>query len=134
MIDCFERLIGENTYTITQLPARRALRLQAKLFKLLSPSLSILLSPENENMTRHIEMVPKSLSLLSESLDDKTFDLLVIEIMQGVRRNGKEITDKTIDLEFAGELNELFLVMKEVLEVNYGDFFRQGGIIHQVLA
>ena len=86
MIDCFERLIGENTYTITQLPARRALRLQAKLFKLLSPSLSILLSPENENMTRHIEMVPKSLSLLSESLDDKTFlsDGSTVSVSNGI--------------------------------------------------
>lgn len=129
MIETFEKKIGENSYMITQLPARRALKLQAKLFKMIGPAIGAMISVDEKNSDSLKEMTPKALQMLADNIDDKTFDSLVLEILQGVRKNGSEITDKTIDLQFAGSLNELFMLIKEVVEVNFGDFFREGGIL-----
>jgi hypothetical protein len=129
MIETIEKNIGNSRYMITQLPARRALRLQAKLLKLLGPSAGVMLLAASKDILNADDSIPKAISLLVEQLDEKTFDQFVVEMLQGVRKDGVELNEKTIDLEFSGNLNELFLVLKEVLGANFGDFFQEGGII-----
>lgn len=129
MIETREKIINGSTYSVTQLPARRALKLQAKLIKLLGPAVSTIFIASGDLDTAD-QSIPKAVSALVTQLDDKTFDQLVLELLQGqVRRDGKEITEHVLDLEFAGKLNELFLVISFVLEVNFGDFFQEGGIL-----
>lgn len=134
MIETKEKIINGSTYSVTQLPARRALRLQAKLVKLLGPAASAIFVASGDLDTAD-QAIPKAVASLASQLDDKNFDQLVLELLQGQARiNGKEITEHVLDMEFAGKLNELFLLLGFVLEVNFGDFFREGGILSQFLS
>lgn len=114
MIETKEKEIGGAVYTVTQLPARRALKLKAKLLKLFGPALTqiLLLSNDAEEkkpdemttdeLASQLSMNPvdkyriadlrkggmvKGVQLLVSNLDDKTFDELCVEILQGVRRD-----------------------------------------------
>lgn len=131
MIETKEKVIGESNYMVTQMPAMRAVRMQARLLKLLGPSFAaILASDDTKNLDNAL---PLAISLLVDKLDEKTFEQLVLDLLQGVRKEGAELTKAKIDYEFSGNLNELFLVMQYVLEVNFSDFFQAGGIIAQLI-
>lgn len=155
MIETKEKTIGNSVYTVTQLPARRALKLKARLFKMFGPALTqiFLTSQEveekkpdemtNEELANQLSVsavdkykigdmrkasVVRGVQLMVANLDDKTFDELCMEILQGVRRDGSELTSGMIDQVFAGDLTSLYAVLFFVLEVNYADFFGLSGI------
>ena len=128
MYQTIEKTINGSTYSVTQLPARRALKLKARLLKVFGPSLAqMVFTRENESPLDQ-ENVVKAITLLVNQLDDATFERLTVEILQGVRKGGMELTESLIDSEFAGDLGTLFLVLGFVMEVNYGSFFAQSGI------
>lgn len=133
MIETLEKEINGSKYSVTQLPARRALKLQAKLAKILGPCCSEIFIAAGKDVDSADSIIPKAISLLLDKIDDKTFDEFVVEMLQGVRKSGIELTASTVDLEFAGNLNELFLVLKFVLEANFSDFFSGGGILSSLL-
>jgi len=141
MIKTEEKFIGGARYMVTQLPARRALRLKAKLLKILgAPIAQLFMSDDPKKPTEIIgadgkpEMciykddVVKALPILFANLDEKTYESLILELMQGVRKDGMELNESLIDTEFAGELNVLLQVVWFVIEMNFGSFF-QGGVI-----
>lgn len=133
MIETIEKKIGNSSYMITQFPARRALKLQAKLLKMIGPSAALIFAAAAKDLDTADDAIPQAVRLLAEQLDDKTFDTFVVELLQQVRKDGVELNEKTIDFEFAGRLNELFLVVQQVLEVNFGDFFQEGGILKSLM-
>ena len=154
-IETKEKKIGEAVYSVTQLPARRSLRLKAKLIKMFGTSITQLLLTGTESAEKSLDemskkerenflsvnpvdrcqinemrksSVVKGIQLLAETIDEKVFDELIGELLQGVRRDGVELTSSVIDHVFAGELMTLYHVIWFVLEVNYADFFALGGI------
>lgn len=133
MIQTKEKQIKGAVYSVTQLPARRALRLKAKLLRLFGPALAQLFLPGSnaESMSglpfSKAEAVRAVESLMSQ-LDDKTFESLVLELCQGVRKDGMELTDSVIDIEFAGDLGTLMQVLWFVIDCNFGSFFVESGI------
>lgn len=137
MIEAKDKVINGCKYTVTQMTARTALRMQAKLLKLLGPSASVLFSQAGktlEEAEKSMEtLMPMAVNMLVNQLDDKTFDSLVMELMQGVRKDGIELTPQILDMEFSGKLNTLFLVLQYVIEVNFGDFFMEGGILQGLI-
>lgn len=130
MIETLTKNINGSSYSVTQLTARRALRLQAKLIKLLGPSVSLFVSSYESEAS---EVFPKAINLLASQIDENEFENLVMDIIQGVRKDGVELTPSIIDLEFAGKINSLCKVLGYVLEVNFGDFLEPEGIIGQLL-
>lgn len=133
MIDTKDKEINGCMYAVTQMPAMRAIGMQARLIKLLGPSFATMFVAATEDIKTADRSIPQALMILSSQLDEKTFQQLVLDLMQGVRKDGVELTKSIIDIEFAGKLNTLFLVMQFVLEVNYADFFQEGGIIKALL-
>lgn len=157
MIETKEKTIGSSVYSVTQLPARRALKLKAKLLKLFGPALTqIFLTSQETEEKKPEEMTTEELAsqlsisavdkykigdmrkasvvrgvqLLVQNLDEKTFDDLCLEVLQGVRKDNVELRPETIDMHFAGDLSSLYALIFFVLEVNYADFFgliRTGG-------
>jgi hypothetical protein len=133
MIQTKEKQIKGAVYSVTQLPARRALRLKAKLLRLFGPALVQLFLPggTNESMSglpfSKTEAVLAVESLMAQ-LDDKTFENLVMELCQGVRKDGMELTESVIDIEFAGDLGTLMQVLWFVIDCNFGSFFGESGI------
>ena len=131
MIETKEKVIGDSNYMVTQMTALRAVKMQARIIKLLGPSFAAMVSATDKSNPD--SCLPFAISLLTEKLDEKSFESLVLDLMQGVRKDGAELSRADIDLEFAGKLNELFLVMQFVLEVNFSDFFQEGGIIAELI-
>ena len=133
MIQTREKQIKGALYSVTQLPARRALRLKAKLLRLFGPALAQLFLPggNQENIAglpfSKAEAVRAIESLMAQ-LDDKTFENLVLELCQGVRKDGMELTESVIDVEFAGDLGTLMQVLWFVIDCNFGSFFGESGI------
>lgn len=143
MIETRTKDINGATYSVTQLPARRALKLQCKLMRIFGPPLAqLFLSTDSKASDQVVindtdgsaialpftkDEAVKSLALIMAQLDDKTFESLVLELLQGVRKSGVELTEPVIDLEFAGDLATLIKVLWFVLEVNYDNFFGDRG-------
>ena len=116
MIETREKQINGSVYICTQLPARRALRMKAKLLRIFGPALAQLFLPGGKDQRAwpgflfQKEKLCKAIESLMSQLDDKTFESLVLELCQGVRKEGMELTDSVIDVEFAGDLPTLMQV------------------------
>jgi hypothetical protein len=90
MYQTIEKTINGSTYSVTQLPARRALKLKARLLKVFGPSLAqMVFTRENESPLDQ-ENVVKAITLLVNQLDDATFERLTVEILQGDHMPGEE--------------------------------------------
>jgi len=131
MIETQEKIIGDCTFMVTQMTALRAVKMQARLLKLLGPSFATIISASDKASPD--SCLPQAVSLLADKLDEKSFENLVVDLMQGVRKNGVEMTRLDIDMHFAGNLNQLFLLLQFILEVNFSDFFLEGGIIADLI-
>ena len=128
MIEVKKKIIEGSEYSVTQMTARHALQTQAKLIKMFGSSMGDALVAFAHTGSEDYAMA-KALSTFAMQLDEKTFDKMVFELLVGVRKEGMELTDSIIQLEFAGKLNEMFLVIWFVLEANYSDFLAESGII-----
>lgn len=126
MIETKEKVIGESNYSVTQMPAMTAIKMQARLLRLIGPSFGAMVASGDDSS------IPTAISLLTDKLDANTFETLVLDLCRGARKDGVEMTRQKIDLDFAGNLNELFRVIQFILEVNFSDFFQEGGIIAEL--
>jgi hypothetical protein len=133
MIETKEKEINGATYMVTQMTARRAIRMQARLVKLLGSFFSQLYLSGSNDPLRAEMAFPNAVKVLAENLDEKTFEQLVLDLTQGVRKDGMELKPEVIDLEFAGKLNDLFLLLVFILEANFSDFFAEGGILQALI-
>lgn len=127
-IQTLEKEINGAIYSCTQLPARRALKLKAKLIKLLGPMVAQIFSGGAQEGNANIVKAVEALAL---NLDETVYESLVVEILQGVRKNGMELQPAIIDLEFAGDFGTLYSVLWFALETNFSSFFSLLGIGNQ---
>jgi hypothetical protein len=135
MIETREKIIEGNTYMVTQLPARRAIKLKVKLMKLFGPVLAqLFLTINDADEFESKKNLVKAVEILSEHIEENTFEALVLELLNGVRKNNVELTSHVIDLEFAGNMGELYQVLWFVVEVNFSNFFSLMGIGNQFIA
>ncbi len=114
MIETKEKIIDGSSYSVTQLPARRAIKLQTRLVKLFG---SIFMGNDSS-----------SFQSVCQNLDENQFESLCMEMIQGVRKNGMELTPATFDLEFAGDLAGIYKLLFFVIEVNFSNFLELLGI------
>lgn len=124
MIETRDKVINNATYSVTQLPARRAIRLKAKLIKMFGASIAQFLDSAESGIYKAV----KAIESLSMTLDENQFENLCMELLTGVRKNGMELTPAIIDLEFAGDIASLYQVIWFVIEVNFSNFFQMIGI------
>ena len=127
MIETKDKTIGDSVYSVTQMPGLTALRMQSKLLKLVGPSFAQMVASAGSKSLD--SGLASAASLLFNQLDPDTFENLVKDLLKGVRKDGKEIDKNILNMDFAGNLNELFQVLQYVIEVNYADFFQDGGIL-----
>lgn len=132
MIQTKEKIIDGASYSVTQMTARRALRMKAKLLRIFGASLAQIFLPSKEEPMKGMafskEEAVKAIQALAMSLDDDVFESLVVDLLSSVRKNGIELNEHVIDIEFAGDLMTLFNVVWFVLEVNFSSFFGESGI------
>lgn len=132
MIETKEKKIGESNYSVTQMTARRALRMKARLLRLFGPSLAQMFLPGGDSPMKGMAFskgdAVKAVESLACGLEDSVFDRLVVDLLSGVRKDGVELTEAIIDHEFAGDLGTLLKLVWFVLEVNFSSFFGESGI------
>ncbi len=133
-IETREKEINGSRYTVTQLPARRAIRLKAKLIRILGPVIAqvFVTVTEKKNDLDQKDSIVKAVELLGANLNENDFENTIVEILQGVRKDGVELVPAIIDMEFAGDMASLYQVVWFVLEVNYANFFSMLGIGNQL--
>jgi hypothetical protein len=124
--------IGEREYSVTQLPAKRGLRLFNKLLRILAPpaaralggsgdlSLAALLKADMGGLS-------VALSLLFEKLTELEQEHILKELFEGARykdeQSGKSLPLwESFDVVFQGRLHEVYKLASFALEVNFGSF------------
>ena len=108
-------ILGE-TYLLTQFPGMTGLKLGKQLIKTLGPSFAVLSAGEASSITG-------ALNILFENLDDNS-EALIIALVSSATKGTMAINFNT---EFAGSYDKLFLLVKEIVEFNYGSVFQMLG-------
>lgn len=97
-------------YLLTQLPAIRGTRMLKRLIKLVGPAMATFQKEQD---------LSGAMMALFDNLDDNV-EALLVELVTSANRGSMVIN---FDNEFAGEYDRLFLLVKEIVEFNYGSVF-----------
>lgn len=119
MIQQKEVTIKDASYTITHFNGMVGLKLGKQLIKILGPSFAAL---QGEDASP-----AKALEILFDHLDDNS-EALIIALVSGATKGNMAIN---FNVEFAGEYDKLFLLVKEIVEFNYGSVFQMLGSVGQ---
>lgn len=123
-----EKIINGVTYTIMPFPARYGLNILAQLSKYASnvlrfiiPSLgssSSIKSVMNTPLTD--DVIDQFITALQQSLTDEKLIDLLFAMVKYVNREGKELANEDyFNLVFAENYEEFFLLIKEVIVINF---------------
>lgn len=110
-----EVTINGEVFLLTQLPGMTGLKLGKQLIKTLGPSLAVM---QGEGAS-----VGAALNALFDNLDDNA-EALIIALVSGATKGNMAIN---FNMEFAGQYDKLFLLVKEIVEFNFGSVFQMLG-------
>lgn len=110
-----EVTINGEVFLLTQLPGMTGLKLGKQLVKILGPAFASL---QGEGAS-----AASALNVLFDNLDDNA-EALIIALVSGATKGNMAINFNT---EFAGQYDKLFLLVKEIVEFNYGSVFQMLG-------
>lgn len=111
-------IVNDSEYLITQLGALKGTRVLKEITKLVGPAFAKMQQKDGEGKTGTIG---DALGILFENLDNANIEGMIMELSNTVAKpNGSPIN---FDMEFAGEYDKLFGVLKEVAEFNFGSVF-----------
>lgn len=102
--------IKDTQYMITHFPAMRGTRVLKQLTVLLGPSLASMQGGGD---------LGAALTILFDNLDQNV-EQLIVDLISTVSKNNVGLN---FDMEFAGEYDRLFMLVKEVVEFNFGSVF-----------
>lgn len=114
--------VNGSEYLITQLGALKGTRVLKEITKLIGPAFASMqkkgVGKDGEEQTGTLG---DALGILFENLDNANIEGMIMELAATVSKaNGSAIV---FDMEFAGEYDKLYLVLKEVAEFNFGSVF-----------
>lgn len=112
-----EVFVNGETYLLTQLPGMTGLKLGKQLIKTLGPAFAVMQGEGQE------AGIGKALNVLFDNLDDNA-EALIIALVTSASKGSVAINFNT---EFAGNYDTLFLLVKEIVEFNYGSVFQMLG-------
>lgn len=104
--------IGGTDYLMTHFPAMRGTRVLKQLTKILGPSLVEMQGDGDDK-------IGKAMNALFDNLDQGV-EQLIVELVSTCAKGSMAIN---FDMEFAGEYDKLFLLVREVIEFNFGSVF-----------
>ncbi len=121
MRNVIEKNIDGTDYTITMLPADKAVILFTRLTKLIGKPLSNLVASGGMDAEVSGKLIGLCIEGLSENLDEEVV-LKTIKDLLASTMVGNQMLDKVFNVHFAGRIGHLFKVVWAVLEVQYKDF------------
>ena len=72
--------------------------------------------------------IEKVVTGLTTALDENETEKIILVLGEQIICNGKKLTKEVIDTEFCGDILSLYKVVAAALEVQFGDFFGEGGV------
>lgn len=103
---------GED-FQITTFPATRGFRILKELTRLLGPAFAEWAKGGEDGMALAVNAIV-------DNLDSVNVENLVKELISSVSKGSVAVN---FDMEFAGNYNKLFLLVREVIQLNYGSVF-----------
>lgn len=103
--------VAGESYFLTQFPATKGLKILKQLIKLIGPSAAEIFKDGN---------ISAAVDKLVENLDSVDVETLVKEMVSSVSKGNVAVN---FDNEFAGSYAKLLLLVREVVEFNFGDVF-----------
>lgn len=97
-------------YLLTHMPAIRGTRMLKRLVKLVGPAMATFQKEQD---------LSGAMTALFDNLDDNV-EALLVELVASANKGSMVIN---FDNEFAGEYDRLFLLVKEIVEFNFGSVF-----------
>lgn len=137
-----EKTIQGLNFACTSIPARRSLKLQFKLAKLILPFLGELMGGIKGDLKKESlldadvssEAIASAVNILMDKLDEDSFYSLVMEVFQHTAVNGVAIdSNEKFDNAFNGNPLAVYEGLLFVLEMEYGDLFLGGKGIGKLL-
>lgn len=109
--------IGGDDFLITTLPATKGIKILKQLTKLAGPAFGELTKGEAVDGAN---VIGNAIAKLVENLDQVEIEVLVKELVSSATKGTVAIN---FDSEFSGEYAKLFMLVKEIVEFNYGSVF-----------
>lgn len=130
-------VINGATYSITQLPAMRGMRLFARVARFLGPALGKLGVSGQKAGGVSEEVLGAAVEALFERLAPDEFEAVLTEFFWSLKRDGRDVAPKAsgsqFDLEMAGQLVTILQLVKFAFEVNFGNFTAAAAVKMAVL-
>jgi hypothetical protein len=121
--------IDGKKYTFGLLSPFVALRLKNKILKMVAPVLGGIDLSEGKNIKdANINLKAVADGIISH-LDEERVEEVFKTLFTQVAHNGNTLTDDYINANYKGDLNHLYKVAFAALEVQYGDFFGESGVL-----
>lgn len=98
-------------YLLTHIPAIRGTRILKQIIKLVGPSFAQFQKEQD---------LSGAMTILFASLDEVGVEQLIIDLVASANKGSVGIN---FDMEFAGEYDKLFNLVKEIVEFNFGSVF-----------
>lgn len=125
-IETKEKIIGEATYRVSQLPAMRAFKLLTRLGKVAGPALAAMKGGLDADLG-------EAAKALFDRLSEDEVEQLLRQILETVQVTEEGKTRQMLtgfDIIYAGDrMVEVFEVVKFALEVQYGPIFAALGAV-----
>ena len=133
-----EKVIDGTTYVVKQMDAERALRVQAKLIKVLGPGIAELKGSTLTKEKIKGKMATAILSLVERFDDEVVVDLVISLFETNVfyKHTTDELLKVSFSMHFTGKISEMWKVAIFVLEVNFGDLlgkFKSSSLIKEAM-
>lgn len=113
-------------YQIQTFPGTKGLTILNKLKTIVGPAFALAMGSEDEAS----EVAANGLALAADSLiaamDKEGVEALIIEIVKGYVHDANS-QPIIFDTEFSGNFGALFVIIKEILTLNYGTIFLEIG-------
>lgn len=122
-------IIDDVEYSVTQWSCEKALTMKFKLTKILGPALAKLAATDSTggegNNSQQLAAFGEALQALFMSAEPEEVVKLIKECLVGVARDGKRMTEHSINEFFTGDdLFSIYKVFGFVIKVNFSGFMK----------
>jgi len=129
MVEAKEARIGDNTYRISHLPPKKSIRTLVRIMKTVVSPMMRGLSGSDEKKKSILDVdigFDKIADGLAASLDEDTVIDIIESLLEYVElKKSGGFAAISLEVDFQGNLSELFEVVKESLILNYGDVLKK---------
>jgi hypothetical protein len=144
MFQTKDRIIGDNTYRVTQLPTGEGRRILVKLVKVIGPAISVMVEELGDGkdaptiLDSEMSSVGEAIRLFLDRVEQTDLDDLVTTFGRfTVVLIGDKVLPLSLEMQelhFSGKYLEMFKWLAFCLEWNYSDFFASSKIVAATVA